>query len=129
METTNINDTQAAQRPPFASYVHIALGRKNHTTLSYSVDQNHVNVGVSLCCSHDRFTKSVGRRISLGRREKCSEIFSFEFERNNETMRDQLQNQFEQWVTDDHLGNCMLPPWVYHQVKKLRRQREKLNQE
>ena len=133
METTPI-ETTFVSRQPYESFVHISLGRKSFVTLSYMIDQNYVRVGVACCCSKDRFTKSIGRRIAQGRRDK-SNCLAFEFERNDQKIRDQLQVEFEAFVISDHndmtaneYGDLVrapaLPPWVYYNVMKLRRQRE-----
>jgi len=125
-------------RKPFETFAHYKIG-KGFATLSVSVDEGHVVVGISYCHPRDGIDKSKGRAIATARRDVGSD-FSFEFQRDERRLGDQLRAEFEGFVVESG-GALMLlrdiekrdvrirvgaPPWAIHSLNREIRKRERL---
>lgn len=123
------------RRKPFETFAHYRLGKGN-VSLSISVDEGDVQVGVSFSHPRDTFSKSFGRSIAMGRRVKTSNDFSFSFKRNLEQrLTHQVRSEFEKYVADSQAPRAQLaitnlredwtgaPSWAIHSLNREVRRR------
>jgi len=106
-------------RKPYERFAHYKVG-KGSVTLSASVDEGKVTIGLSFCHPRDRLNKQKGREIALGRRNCNGCDFSYSFKRNDQRLSEQLFEQFEVHATH---GAC--PPWVRYGVRKDQKRRSR----
>ncbi len=124
-------------RKPFETFAHYRIG-KGHATLSISVDEGAVQVGVCFCHPRDNFNKGFGREVAAGRRAKASNEFSFEFQRKpGMRLTDQVRAEFEGFVLDSAVPRRLLeagetvewtgaPPWAIHSLTRELRRRARI---